>query len=257
MKDERGKTANDEPMDAIHSSLLTRHSSFGSRSTATLTRMPPRQPEITLRIGRVPQSMWQRFAPHHYLAGGLARSATCYAAWWEEAESNVVPSRREGQTREAPLPARHGGKQVNATGPEVRAPTAVDPRVRPLQRKRPTVEAAAPVAFCAVVAALGWKRTKRITRLVVLPQFQGLGIGSRLAEAVAELEHARGQRITITATHPAIVAHCSRSPRWRYLGVKKNGSTQQQLGGRTIRSSLGRAVASFEWVEGERGGLSP
>jgi len=101
------------------------------------------------------------------------------------------------------------------------------------------------------VAALGWKKTKRITRLVVRPEFQGLGIGTRLAEAVAGLEAGKGNRVTITASHPAIVGHCSHSPRWRYLGRKKTGSTRQQYGGREIRSSAGRAVASFEWVGGE------
>jgi hypothetical protein len=57
-----------------------------------------------------------------------------------------------------------------------------------------------------------------------------------------------GNRVTITASHPAIVAWCSRSPRWRCLGLKKTGSTPQQYAGRTIRCSSGRAVASFEYV---------
>ena len=114
--------------------------------------------------------------------------------------------------------------------------------------RNPKSEIPLPVAFCAVLAALGWKRTKRITRLVVLPEFQGLGIGPKLAEAVAEHQVALGNRVTITASHPAIVAWCSHSPRWRYLGLKKTGSTRQHLGRRTIRCSTGRAVASFEYV---------
>ena len=32
------------------------------------------------------------------------------------------------------------------------------------------------------------------------------------------------------------------------LGVKKTGSTRQQFEGREIRSSIGRAVAAFEFV---------
>ena len=43
-----------------------------------------------------------------------------------------------------------------------------------------------PVAFCAVVALLGRKGHKRISRIVTLPDFQGLGVGMRLAERVAE-----------------------------------------------------------------------
>ncbi|MEX2175756.1 MAG: GNAT family N-acetyltransferase [Pirellulaceae bacterium] len=104
------------------------------------------------------------------------------------------------------------------------------------------------VAFCAVVATLGHKRCKRITRLVTLPDFQGLGIGPRLAESAAEQQRGQGFRVTITASHPAIVGYCSRSPRWRYVGLKKTGSTRQRLGERAIRCSTGRAVASFEYL---------
>jgi GNAT superfamily N-acetyltransferase len=108
--------------------------------------------------------------------------------------------------------------------------------------------ASRPVAFCAVVASLGWKKTKRITRLVTLPEFQGLGIASRLAEIVAAHQRAKGHRVTITASHPAIVAHCTRSRSCKYLATKKIGSTRQQLASRAIRCSTGRAVASFEFV---------
>jgi GNAT superfamily N-acetyltransferase len=158
---------------------------------------PP--PVVNLEFRRVPQAAWAPFAPHHYLAGGLAASATCYGAF------------------------------VSDRAPSVAA-------------------ASCAVAFCAVVTALGWQKSKRITRLVTLPQFQGLGIASRMLAHVAQLEAARGNRVTITAGHPAIVAHCARSPSWRLLGIKKHGSTPQRLLGRTIPSSTGRAVASFEFI---------
>jgi GNAT superfamily N-acetyltransferase len=110
-----------------------------------------------------------------------------------------------------------------------------------------------PVAFCAVAPTLGWRGAKHISRLVVLPEFQGLGVGGRLLDAVAEMEAGPAKRVTITASHPAVVAHCSRSARWRFVAVKKIGSTRQRYGGREIRSSLGRAVAGFGFVsDGER-----
>jgi len=80
-----------------------------------------------------------------------------------------------------------------------------------------------------VAAALGWKKTKRIQRLVVLPEFQGMGVGGRLLDMVAEEEARKGNRVTITASHPAVLAHCSKSERWRLNGVKKNGSTRQRF----------------------------
>lgn len=170
-------------------------------------------PSIPLRVERVPQALWQRFKAQHYLTSGLAASATCYGAFWE------------GEAPAEPLGEAWLGGSLAL----------------------PSL--AVPIALCAVVAAMGWKKTKRITRLVTLPEFQGLGIGTRLAEAVAELEMARGNRVTITASHPAIVGHCSRSANWRFLGIKKTGSTRQRFRGREIRSSQGRAVASFEFVK--------
>ncbi|MGC4005042.1 MAG: GNAT family N-acetyltransferase [Pirellulales bacterium] len=71
------------------------------------------------------------------------------------------------------------------------------------------------VGFLAALPAIGRRGYWRITRLVVPPDFQGLGIGLALAEAVGELYRAEGLRIGITAAHPSVLAHCARSPRWR------------------------------------------
>ena len=189
----------------------------GAEVRRVFTRGCLQRPTLRLAVRRVPQCLWPHFARHHYLAGGLAASATCYAAFWP--------------TEAAVNPGAHAGLR--------RVDAAVN---QPASR---------PIAFCATVASLGWKKTKRITRLVTQPEFQGLGIASRLAETVAAHEQAKGFRVTITASHPAILAHCSRSPRWIYLGTKRTGSTRQQMGQRQIRCSAGRAVASFEFL-GER-----
>ena len=174
-------------------------------------------PTWDLAIERVPQKLWSRFATHHYLSGGLSRAATCYAAFAD---------------------AKVSGSKFQVSGCRDNSTSNLKPE---------TGNSAQPIAFCAVVAALGWKRTKRITRLVVLPEYQGLGIGPRLAEHVAQIEAAKGNRVTITASHPAILGWCGRSPRWRYLGLKKTGSTPQHYAGRSIRSSAGRAVAAYEF----------
>ncbi len=71
-------------------------------------------------------------------------------------------------------------------------------------------------------------------------------------DIVAGMEAAKGFRVTITASHPAMLRHCERSERWRYLEVKKLGSTRQVMEGREIASSVGRAVAAFEFVNSSR-----
>lgn len=163
-----------------------------------LTRGRLHQPTLQLPVRKVPQSTWTHFAAYHYLTTGLARSATCYAAF-------------------APV-----GWAV------------------------PTTDR--PIAFCAAAPSLGWQKTKRITRLVTLPEFQGLGIAGRLLAIVATHEASKGNHVTITASHPAILAHCANSPRWQFTGHKPTGSTTQIFRGRPITCSIGRPVASFEFI---------
>ena len=71
------------------------------------------------------------------------------------------------------------------------------------------------MAFCASVSLFGHKRRRRISRIVTLPDYQGIGIGMKVAETVAELHRGEGCRVNLTASHPAVMAHCRRSPRWR------------------------------------------
>jgi GNAT superfamily N-acetyltransferase len=103
-----------------------------------------------------------------------------------------------------------------------------------------------PVAFCATLPVIGRRGHRRITRLVTLPDYQGIGIGMKVAEAVGDLHSERGERFTITASHPAVIAHCRRSPNWRTNEVKKTGSSRHGVI-RSYRGSAGRAVVSFEY----------
>ena len=105
-----------------------------------------------------------------------------------------------------------------------------------------------PVAFCASVSLIGRKNRWRISRIVTLPDYQGIGIGTAVAEAVAELHLAQGHRMNVTTSHPAMIAHCRRSPKWKCIGVKKTGSQRSKQFIENYRSSLGRAVVSFEFL---------
>jgi GNAT superfamily N-acetyltransferase len=107
-----------------------------------------------------------------------------------------------------------------------------------------------PVSFCATLPLIGRRGHWRISRIVTLPDFQGVGIGMRVAEAVCDLHRAQGHRVNITATHPALVAHCRKSPRWRTVRVLKTGSQSARRFIRNYRGSQGRAVVSFEYVAG-------
>ncbi len=111
-----------------------------------------------------------------------------------------------------------------------------------------------PVAFCATLAQVGQRGTWRITRLVTLPDFQGIGIGTRLMEAVAEIHLSAGDRLLLTASHPAMLAHCTRSQRWQLRRIRKHGSRPSPVRRGWYRGSWGRAVASSEYLGEEPGG---
>jgi GNAT superfamily N-acetyltransferase len=106
------------------------------------------------------------------------------------------------------------------------------------------------VAFCAVLALIGRKGRRRISRLVVLPDFQGIGIGMRLAETVAEMLRERDLRLNVTGSHPALVSHCRRSPRWRLVQARRRRACDAHRFVRGYRNARERAVVSFEYLGG-------
>lgn len=105
-----------------------------------------------------------------------------------------------------------------------------------------------PVAFCATLPLIGRKNRRRISRIVTLPDYQGIGIGTTTTEAVAQLLRTEGHRVNITTSHPAMLAHCRRSPNWQQVNEKKSGSPRPDKLSTGYRSSAGRAVVSFEYI---------
>ncbi|MGE5610160.1 MAG: GNAT family N-acetyltransferase [Bacillota bacterium] len=107
-----------------------------------------------------------------------------------------------------------------------------------------------PVGFVAMMANFGHKGFWRISRIVALPDYQGLGIGTRMAEAVGEIYLAQGKRVTVLASHPAVIRHCEKSPQWRLTGVYKSGKSAHTMKNkdRNRSASTGRSVASFEFL---------
>lgn len=104
-----------------------------------------------------------------------------------------------------------------------------------------------PVAFAAVLNAIGRKGMKRISRLAVLPDFQGIGIGSALAAAVAEIYHQQGYRVMLTSSHPAMIHLLKHSSRWQVRSVKLWGNSRQQSK-EAATCSFGRPIVSGEYV---------
>jgi GNAT superfamily N-acetyltransferase len=122
-----------------------------------------------------------------------------------------------------------------------------------------------PVAFAAVIHHVGTlgrnhNRAFRLHRAVVLPDFQGVGVGRAFVDAIAGLYRSQGFRFYCTSSHPAVIHPMSRSVRWRMVrhpkqvvtasslraGYKEKipGSGAASFGGQ----SRGRLTASFEYI---------
>jgi ABC-type thiamine transport system ATPase subunit len=110
-----------------------------------------------------------------------------------------------------------------------------------------------PVAFCATLHLYGFRGRRRVTRIVTLPDYQGIGIGARVLDAVARHESADRQRVSITSSHPAIIGYCRKSPAWRAVQVSRAGNRKHyRKHDKLVRTSQGRAVVSFEYATDAR-----
>ena len=61
-------------------------------------------------------------------------------------------------------------------------------------------------------------------RLVVLPDWQGLGLGGRMDDWLGSYLYERGYRYHNVVAHPAMVAYYNRSPRWQHMRTGRLGS---------------------------------
>jgi GNAT superfamily N-acetyltransferase len=111
-----------------------------------------------------------------------------------------------------------------------------------------------PAAFGAVIH-FPHPRTDaiwRIHRLVVLPDYQGLGLGAHsFPEALGGVVRAIGKRLTVTTSHPALIRAWAKSPNWRMHAPPKIAAIHSGSITGMYRHSSGaqaRRTAGFEFV---------
>lgn len=109
-------------------------------------------------------------------------------------------------------------------------------------------------AFTATLPAMGMAGWSRESRTVVLPDYQGLGVGTRIVEAVGEhLWQREHRRLRSVTPAPGIIAHRRRHPEmWRCVaGPGMKGVSGNRNHG--VQTSAGRLTTSWEYIpEGTR-----
>lgn len=105
-----------------------------------------------------------------------------------------------------------------------------------------------PVAFCSTLHLYGHRDMRIVHRLVVLPDFQGLGVGTALLDEVAQYESQK-MRVSIVTSHPALIRSLSANSKWRCANVVKCGQAHKGILARTGKKigSMGRITASFRY----------
>jgi energy-coupling factor transporter ATP-binding protein EcfA2 len=117
------------------------------------------RPRIELEVLPTSASIWPIFRPHHYLDGGINKSARCWIAVW-----NGVP-----------------------------------------------IGFASALRFPNGNFNNGWREH----RTVILPDYQGLGFGVRLSDAVAKIFVTDGCRYFSKTAHPRLGEYRNASPLWK------------------------------------------
>ncbi len=114
-----------------------------------------------------------------------------------------------------------------------------------------------PVALCSMMSWYGGKKHWRLSRTVVLPDYQGVGIGVLVSEGLAQQYVDAGNRVTTQTAHPAMIAHRARSRKWRTRRVKKHGIKATGIAREVRHNTCGaaRATVCFEYVGSE--GVKP
>lgn len=108
-----------------------------------------------------------------------------------------------------------------------------------------------PVAWTSWLPHFGQYRRKKIYRghrLVVLPDFQGVGIGQAVHTFAASIFAGLGFRAVTSSSHPAEIAGRLRNPAWKLTRAPARATGGRSGKRPTMARSRTRAVASFEYI---------
>lgn len=108
-----------------------------------------------------------------------------------------------------------------------------------------------PISFCAVqkFPHPTAKNIMRVSRLVVLPDYQGIGVGTRTLNAVAQVYAKKGYRVRIISSQIGFVKALKKRKEWALVefGRKTRGTGKFQIKTRNC-SSQKRVTGTFEYL---------
>jgi GNAT superfamily N-acetyltransferase len=102
--------------------------------------------------------------------------------------------------------------------------------------------------FCSVLTQPHGhvKNLKRIHRLVVLPDFQGIGIGLQFLEVVAKHFRAHEYRLSIVTSAPSLIWALKKNSNWGMTAIGRKSAKTGKIHVKKSAGSGNRLTTTFE-----------
>ncbi len=104
---------------------------------------------------------------------------------------------------------------------------------------------AVPVAFAAIAPVAGFGGYWRFSRVVVLPDYQGIGIGAAFRDTVAGMEAPGCRRLSLVTSHPGMIRSLHVSRNWAAVSTVLSQPRKSRRGSPPAGQ---RRVCSFVWI---------
>lgn len=89
------------------------------------------------------------------------------------------------------------------------------------------------IGFCAVLHQphSKIKNLKRCSRIVILPDYQGIGLGTKFISIIAEHYKAQGYKFSIVTSAKNMICALRKNPKWRMIryGVNNSSSSKNAI----------------------------
>lgn len=82
------------------------------------------------------------------------------------------------------------------------------------------------VAFASILPCPGLVGASRISRVVVLPDWQGVGVGRAFCRGMGELYRVQGRRMYLRTSHAMMIRSLQGDPTWEVSAVHRYGSSE-------------------------------
>jgi hypothetical protein len=96
-----------------------------------------------------------------------------------------------------------------------------------------------PASFVGILPSVGKRGVRRVSRVVTLPDFQGVGIGGITTDTVAAHFDQNGYRMTLATSHPGFARRLAASPKWRTVTVSNPSGDFQRPTSNDLRNRFG------------------